>query len=272
MIAQNKIEQSCEYISNSYKEKPDTAIILGTGLNKVANSFQNQLSIPYDTIPNFKFSTAPSHEGLLIFTKTDNHNIAIMQGRLHLYEGYSSQDVVYPLFVLNNLGVKNLIITNAAGSLNRDLQTGDLALISDHINLTGRNPLIGKNNPDFGPRFPSLNNAYDKEFIKKALTISSDLKLKIKRGVYAGLMGPNMETRAECNMLKILGADLVGMSTVLEVVAANYLGIRVLGISAVTNLSNLFHNQSHQQADIERAALQSENTLIKLLKKFLKNI
>jgi len=270
MISENNIELSKKFILKHYSDKIDTVIVLGTGLSKVADIINFGSQIPYSEIPNFKFSTAPSHKGKLLLGKLQNQNIAIMQGRLHLYEGYTAQEVVYPLFVLNKLGAKKLIITNAAGSLSSDLKTGNLALISDHINLTGRNPLIGKNNENFGPRFPSMNDAYHKDFIARAKNISSKNNLNIRRGIYAGLPGPNLETEAECKMLKTMGADLVGMSTVLEVIAANYLGMKVLGVSAITNMSNLFHEQAHAQKDIEKAALKSERKLVILIKNFLK--
>ncbi len=269
MIDKNKINQSCKFISDKGGKHLDVIIVLGTGLNKVADIFKSKIKIPYSNIPNFKFSTAPSHKGNLLIGNFSNLNVAVMQGRLHLYEGYTAQDVVYPLYVLNQLGAQNLVITNAAGSLNKKLQTGNIALIKDHINLTGKNPLVGKNNSEFGTRFPSMNNAYDRELIEDAQKVSLKHKLAIETAIYAGLLGPNLETKAECNMLRKMGADLVGMSTVLEVIAANYLGMKVLGISAITNMSNLFHAQSHKQADIEKAALKAENKLVTLLKNLL---
>ncbi|MBC8313279.1 MAG: purine-nucleoside phosphorylase [Candidatus Cloacimonetes bacterium] len=266
------LPETVEFIKQNFPNDVNTAIILGTGLNEIAKNLQIEAEIPYQKIPHFRTSTAPSHRGRLLFGKMAGKNILIMQGRLHCYEGYSSLEVTYPLFALKKIGVKNLIITNAAGSLNENFNVGDLVLISDHINLTGKNPLIGENDEKFGLRFPSMNDAYHKNFIKIAKKVAKENSLDIKVGIYAGLLGPNMETRAECKMLKTVGADMIGLSTVHEVIVAVYLQMKILGISTITNMSNLFHSQIHSQKEIEKAAKSAQNKLIIFLNNFLKNL
>jgi purine-nucleoside phosphorylase len=244
---------------------PEIGLILGTGLNEIADEVEPQSIFQYKDIPNFPVSSAPSHKGRLVMGSWEGKNMAVLQGRIHCYEGYSPLEVSYPIFVLHELGVKNVIITNAAGSLNENLKPGDIVLITDHINLTGGNPLVGINDDSMGPRFPSMNNAYDKRLRQIAMDCAAGTEITLKQGIYAGLLGPNMETVAECRMLKIIGADLVGLSTVNEVIAGRYLDMPILGISIVTNFSNLFHDQIHDQLEIERIARTSQAKLKILL-------
>ncbi|MCK4339603.1 MAG: purine-nucleoside phosphorylase [Candidatus Cloacimonetes bacterium] len=266
------LPDTVDFIKKQYPKTVDTAIILGTGLNEIASSIDTELIIPYDIIPHFQTSTAPSHKGQLIFGKMAGKQIAIMQGRLHCYEGYSPIEVTYPIFTLKKLGVQNLIITNAAGSLNEDLQMGDLVIITDHINLTGKNPLIGENDTSLGPRCPSMHDPYHKQFIEIAKKIVKDNNIPAKTGVYAGLIGPNLETAAECKMLRIIGADMVGLSTVHEVIVGIYLQMKILAISIITNLSNLFHTDIHLQNNIEKIAKSSQDMLKILLENFIQQI
>ncbi|MEA2104014.1 MAG: purine-nucleoside phosphorylase [Candidatus Cloacimonadota bacterium] len=272
MELKKRLNQSVKFISEEFPAKIDTAIILGTGLNKTLSSLSPETEILYKDIPHLKTPTAPSHKGTLIIAKHKNQNVAIMRGRLHCYEGYSAQDVTYPIYLLKELGAKNLIITNAAGSLNKNFQPGSLILIQDHINLTGKNPLIGPNDARLGTRFPSMHNAYNKKYIEIIKLIAKEQKIQISEGIYAGLIGPNLETKAECRMLQRMGADMVGMSTVLEVIAGVYLNLKILGISSITNMSNLFHSNTHKQSDIEHYAKKSQENLNNLISEFLNQI
>ncbi|MGC9337661.1 MAG: purine-nucleoside phosphorylase [Candidatus Cloacimonadia bacterium] len=251
---------------------PEIGIILGTGLSEIADEIEIESIIPYSDIPHFPISTAPSHKGRLVMGSWQGKNSAVLQGRVHCYEGYSPFEVSYPIFVLHELGVKNIIITNAAGSLNENLQPGDIVLITDHINLTGGSPLVGINDDSMGPRFPSMNNAYDKNLRRITMECAQETGITPKEGVYAGLLGPSMETFAECKMLQIVGADLVGLSTINEVIVARYLDMAVLGISVVTNFSNLFHDQIHNQDEIERIAKASQAKLKLLLQHLIPKI
>ena len=208
---------------------------MGSGLGAFADEFANAVRIPYAKIPNFPQSTAVGHAGQLVVGTVEGVDVAGMQGRVHLYEGYSAQDVAFPIRVFARMGVKAVILTNAAGGIKKDFTQGRLVVISDHINLQGANPLIGPNDEQFGPRFPDMSTAYDKKFRELTLAEGRLLGINLGEGVYAALSGPSYETPAEIRYLRTIGADLVGMSTVPEVIAARHSGIRVLGISCVTN-------------------------------------
>jgi len=237
-----------------------TAIILGSGLSGLKDSFVGQ-EIPFNKIDGFPAPTVKGHSGILKISD----KVAICAGRIHYYEGHSIDDVVFPIFLLSRIGIKNLIITNAAGGINSSYKSGELVLISDHINLTGCNPLIGINDDSLGPRFPDMSECYTKELIDKALKIKPD----IKQGVYAGLKGPSYETPAEVKMLKTLGADLVGMSTVNEVIAASYLGMKVIGISCVTNLAAGISDKKLDHGEVVEAGKKAEKELTSLILKLI---
>ncbi len=234
--------------------KPVTGIILGSGLGDFADEFEG-IRVPYAEIPGFQASHVAGHKGLLVFAEVAGKPVVMMQGRYHFYEGHSMQTVTYPTKVMKKLGIKNLIVTNAAGLLHKEFIPGDLMLISDHLNLMGTNPLIGKNDDDLGPRFPDQSDIYTKDLRKTAKEIAAKLNINIKEGVYAGLTGPAYETPAEVRMLRGLGADAVGMSTVPEAIVANWCGINVLGISCLTNYAcgvidrQLSHNEVIETAD-----------------------
>ncbi|MDP8314669.1 MAG: purine-nucleoside phosphorylase [Candidatus Celaenobacter antarcticus] len=266
------ISESVNYIRNRYKAIAEIGIILGTGLNELTSIIDIQLEIPYHEIPHFKTSTAPSHKGKMLFGTFHNKNIIIMQGRLHCYEGYSALETTYPVFVMKELGIKTLIVTNAVGSLNKYMKVGDIVVINDHINLTGMNPLVGENDPNLGDRFPSLHDAYHKKYIKTIKKVYVDHEIPFNEGVYVGLLGPSLETTAECRMLKTIGGDMVGMSTVHEVIVGVYLGLKILGLSTITNLSNLFHSDTHAQTTIEKVAKKAQIKLKVLIQNFLKEI
>lgn len=250
--------------------KPEIGIILGSGLGDFVQDFE-MISIPYSEIPNFKASTVQGHHGQLVFAKIQGKNVVIMQGRYHFYEGHSMEEVVYPVKVLKKLGVKTLIITNAAGAVNENFEAADLMLISDHINFMGTNPLIGNNDDNLGTRFPDMSEVYKKDLIKIAENCAKEIGFEAKKGIYAGLTGPSYETPAEIRMLRTLGADAVGMSTVPEAIAANYCNMNVLGISCITNAAAgikqipLSHEEVIETTKIAKNRFQS--LLLKILEK-----
>ena len=232
-----KIKESTDFIENKIKDKPYVGLILGSGLGGLANRIENPIKIKYGDIPNFPVSTVEGHAGQLVIGKLGNQNVIAMQGRFHYYEGYDLEDVCFPVRVMISLGIKNLVVTNAAGGSNKEFKPGDLMIIKDHINFTGQNPLRGKNLDDLGPRFLDMSYAYNKELIKIAEESGEQLNIDLKEGVYMWLTGPTYETPAEVRLANILGADAVGMSTVPEVIVANHEGVKVLGISCITNMA-----------------------------------
>jgi purine-nucleoside phosphorylase len=264
-----KINQTAAFLKEKMNETPEIAIILGTGLGSFVDSVSDKISIPYSEIPHFPVSTAPSHVGRLVMGKISEKPVIIMQGRFHFYEGYPMQTVTFPVRVFRQMGVKLLMVTNAAGSLNESMQPGNIVLLSDHINFMGTNPLIGENLDDMGERFPSLHRTYSAEFRQIVKDIALQKKIKICEGTYLAVSGPSLETRAECLMFQKLGADVVGMSTVPEVIVATHCGMQVIGFSIVTNLSNIFHAEAHSQAEIQANAQKAKHDLLYLLEQFL---
>ena len=224
-----------EYLIQKGIADPEIGIVLGTGLGQLLNYVEIEQTIPYSEIPGFCTSTVEFHKGNLIFGKIGSKNVLIMQGRFHFYEGYSMEEIVFPVRVMKLLGVKYLLLSNAAGGINTDFKKGDLILIDDHINLQTGNPLTGKNFDELGDRFPDMSEPYDSYLNEQLLKKAKELNLNLKKGVYASVNGPNLETRAEYRYLKVIGADLVGMSTVPEVIAANHLKLPCAAISVVTD-------------------------------------
>ena len=222
---------------NNYRGQPKIAIILGSGLGPLTSQVQIDVQIPYKSIPHFPISTAPGHIGRLIFGKLEGKDVILMDGRFHFYEGYDGQDIAIVLRTLKVLGINYLIQTNAAGGINKAFKPGDFMLITDHINLSGTNPLIGKNNSDFGPRFPDMSEAYDKKLQEYARSAAKELDIDLKEGVYIWFMGPSYETPAEIRMARLLGADAIGMSTVPETILAVHAGLKVLALSVISNLA-----------------------------------
>ena len=267
-----KINKATEFLKSRINFSPKLGIILGTGLNSIAEMVQNPIIIPYEDIPGIAVSTAPSHIGQLIAGEINSLKVIIMQGRLHYYEGYSMAEITSPIRILKNLGITHLLITNAVGSLNKNFLLGDLVLITDHMNFMGSNPLIGKSYEEFGEHFPSMHEPYNLELIKLAQKIAKENKFEIKTGIYAAMSGPSLETNAECKMLRTLGADLVGMSTVPEVIVGIQCELKILGISVVTNLSNLFHSEPHDQQDIQNIAAKAGKKLEILILNLIKKI
>lgn len=230
-----RADEAARFIEEETALQPRIALILGSGLGAFADEFSGSTSIPYSKIPHFPRSTAIGHAGRLVTGKVGGVDVVGMQGRVHLYEGYSAKQVAFPVRVFARMGVKALILTNAAGGIRGEFTQGRLVAITDHINLQGGNPLSGENEEKFGPRFPDMTMAYDREFRAIAIARAKHLGIDLGEGVYAALAGPSYETPAEIRFLKTIGADLVGMSTVPEVIAARHSGLRILGISCVTN-------------------------------------
>jgi len=216
---------------------PQIGLILGSGLGALADEITDPVYLPYETIPNFPVSTVEGHTGRLVIGNLAGVPVLTMQGRFHFYEGYNMKKITFPVRVMQGLGITKLIVTNAAGGINLDFEQGTIMLIKDHINLMGTNPLIGKNLDEFGPRFPDMSYAYDPEFLFLAENVAHNLNIKVRKGVYAGVIGPSYETPAEIRFLRTIGADAVGMSTVPEVIVANHGGMSVLGISCITNMA-----------------------------------
>ena len=248
-----KIKETASYIKERMHTNPETAIILGTGLGSLAGEITEKYEISYQEIPNFPVSTVEGHSGKLIFGKLGNRDIMAMQGRFHFYEGYSMKEVTFPVRVMYELGIRVLCVSNAAGGMNPDFRIGDIMLIRDHINFFPEHPLHGPNFPT-GPRFPDMSQAYDCELLALAHQVAQEKGIRVVEGVYLGTQGPTFETPSEYKMFHILGADAVGMSTVPEVIVARHCGIRVLGISIITDLGveNKIVEVTHE--DVQKAA------------------
>lgn len=268
----DRAEAAAKFIQKQTSLRPKIALVLGSGLGTFADEFSAAAKIPYAKIPHFPRSTAIGHAGNLVLGKVDGVAVAGMQGRVHLYEGYSISEVVFPIRVFSRLGVKAVILTNAAGGINREFVQGRLVLIKDHINLQGVNPLVGPNDERFGLRFPDLTTAYDLSFRKMTAEAGAPLGIQMPEGVYAALLGPSYETPAEIRYLRSIGADLVGMSTVPEVIAARHCGIRVLGISCVTNAAAGILDQPLNHIEVLETAERVKGQFIALLKAVIPKI
>ncbi len=232
-----KIIETAAAIRRRHAQRLSLGLILGSGLGSYVDALQGKTVIPFEELPHFPRPTSPGHSGNLVLGEAEGIPVAALQGRIHFYEGYTMAEVAYPARVLGSLGIRQLIVTNAAGGINLDFQPGDLMLITDHINLMGTNPLIGENVDELGVRFPDMSEAYDGAMRDTALRIAADRNIALRQGVYVALSGPSYETPAEIRMFRSLGADAVGMSTVPEVLVANHMGIKVLGISCITNMA-----------------------------------
>jgi purine-nucleoside phosphorylase len=271
---QNELNESSIYIKSLMgkhinEEHESVAVILGSGLGHFAETLNNPLIINYKNIPHFKHSTVEGHAGNLVIGKWNKKNIFCMQGRIHFYEGHSINEVIYPIRTLKQLGVSKIILTNAAGAINQNFKVGDFVLINDHINLTGQNPLIGPNFDFLGPRFPDMSEGYDQKLIELAQKALLKIKRRSLTGVYAGLSGPCYETPAEIRMLRTLGADMVGMSTVNEVIAARHMGISCLAISCMTNMAAGILKQKLSHDEVKEIADQNKNDFISLIHEVL---
>ena len=260
-----QVNQSAQYILAQTQLRPGIAIILGSGLGALVEAMEERVVIPYADIPNFPQSTVEGHAGNLVIGRIGSETVAAMQGRFHYYEGFDMRQVAYPVYVMKLLGVERLIVTNACGGINRSFTPGDLMLIEDHINLLGRNSLIGPNGERFGPRFPDMSEAYALPLRQRALAAADKLGITLQRGVYALFSGPCFETAAEIRAYAALGADAVGMSTVPETIAANHLGMRVLGLSCITNMATGIAEKKHEHAEVLRVANESSAKLCALV-------
>lgn len=259
------INETVSYIKEKIGSfKPEIGIILGSGLGDFANDFAAK-KVPYSKIPGFENSTVVGHKGQLVFCEVEGKNAVIMQGRFHFYEGYHISRIVYPIKVMKKLGVNTLIITNAAGSVNKKYNSGELMLIKDHMNLMGVNPLIGENDSTLGDRFPDMSEVYKKDLIKLAEKKANELNIVLNKGVYAAMSGPSYETPAEINMLRKMGADAVGMSTVPEALVANYCGMDVLGISCITNSAAGVHPSRLSHVEVVENANKAKGDFKNLL-------
>jgi purine-nucleoside phosphorylase len=267
-----RAKEAAQFILSQTKLRPKIALVLGSGLGAFADEFTGAVKLPYQTIPHFPLSTAIGHAGKLVIGKVGDTPVAAMQGRVHLYEGYSVYQVVFPVRVFARMGVQAVILTNAAGGIQRELTEGRLVLISDHINLQGANPLTGPNDERCGLRFPDMTTAYDKKFRAIAAAEAARAGTTVPEGVYAALAGPSYETPAEIRYLRTIGADLVGMSTVPEVIAARHSGIRVLGISCVTNAAAGVVDRPLVHTEVLEVAERVKGQFIALLKAVIPRI
>ena len=261
-----RAETAAKFLRKKTKLRPKIALVLGSGLGAFADEFEQATRIPYSNIPHFPRSTAIGHAGQLVIGAMEGVEVAGMQGRVHLYEGYSAQEVAFPIRVFARMGVKAVILTNAAGGIRKEFTQGRLVVISDHINLQGVSPLSGPNEESFGPRFPDMSVAYDRKFRELALAEGRLLNVNMDEGVYAAVAGPSYETPAEVRYLRSIGADLVGMSTVPEVIAARHSGLRVLGISCVTNAAAGVLDQPLDHKDVLETTERVKGEFIGLLR------
>lgn len=255
------IMESAEYIKSQTVQQPEIGIILGSGLGSLVDIMKEKDVIAYSDIPNFPQTHVEGHAGNLVIGKIGDRTVAAMQGRFHYYEGYSMKEVTYPIYVMKQLGVKYLIVTNACGGINPSFVPGDLMLITDYINFLGTNSLFGQNDDRLGTRFPDMSEAYSKELLAKAEKIGSELGINYKQGVYAIFSGPCYETAAEIRAYKTLGADAIGMSTVPETIAANYLGMKVLGIACITNMATGISKTKHSHEAVVKTANEASEKL-----------
>jgi purine-nucleoside phosphorylase len=267
-----EILEAKNYILSKTKEVPDIGIILGSGLGSLADEIENSVIIPYEDIPFFSKSDAIGHANELVIGQLEGKTVAAMKGRYHFYEGYSLDEVTFPVRVMKALGVENLVITNACGAVNTDFNPGELMLITDHLNLVGINPLIGKNNEKLGTRFPDASEVYNKELRNVALQVAKEQQITLREGVYGWWSGPVYETPAEIRMIRILGADAVGMSTVPEAIVAIHSGLKVLGISCLTNMACGILDEPLSHEDVIEVAAKSRSTFVHLIKNVLKEI
>jgi purine-nucleoside phosphorylase len=267
-----RAERAAKFIRSKTKLRPKVALVLGSGLGAFADEFTGATKIPYEKIPGFPQSTIEGHAGCLVVGMVGNVPVAAMQGRVHFYEGYSARQVVFPMRVFGRLGIRSAILTNAAGAINLDFNQGALVVIGDHINFQGSNPLMGPNDARFGSRFPDMSQAYWKPYREIAHGEANKLDIAIHEGVYAALSGPSFETPAEIRFFKTIGADMVGMSTVPEVIVANHMGIRVLGISCVTNMAAGILDQPINHAEVLETGERVRTEFVALLRAIIPRI
>lgn len=265
-----KIQETADFISAKVGEMPKIAIILGTGLGDLVSHIDVKCVIPYEEIPNFPVSTVEGHSGKLIFGNLGDVYVMAMQGRFHYYEGYDMKQVTFPVRVMKALGVETLFVSNAAGGMNKEFRVGDVMVITDHINLFPENPLRGKNYSELGPRFPAMTEAYDTKLIACADEIARRDNVRLMHGVYVGTPGPTFETPAEYEYFRIIGGDAVGMSTVPEVIVANHAGMKVFGVSVITDLGGKDVKEVPTHEEVQKAAVKAQPVMTELIKQLVK--
>ncbi len=263
------IQQAKQYIEERTALRPSMAVVLGSGLGGFADELSDRAELPYGEIPGWPVSTAIGHAGKLVIGTLDGMPLAVMAGRAHLYEGNTPAQVTHGVRVLRSIGIRGLVLTNAAGGINLALERGGLVLISDHLNLMGANPLVGANDETWGPRFPDMSDAYSREFRDIAKSVAADLAIPLTEGVYAAVLGPSYETPAEIRMLRAVGADVVGMSTVPEVIAANHMSMKALGISCVTNMAAGILPQKITAEEVIETGAMVRETLVRFMRALL---
>ncbi|HLQ70603.1 MAG TPA: purine-nucleoside phosphorylase [Bacillota bacterium] len=261
----SKYSEAKHVIQTYTSVKPEIGLILGSGLGVMADDIENPTIIPYEDIPHFPSSTVAGHKGCLVIGTLHNKNVVAMQGRFHYYEGYTMDQVTFPVRVMKELGIHSLIITNAAGGINHTFSPGDLMIIDDHLNLMGDNPLIGPNEAEFGVRFPDMSRVYDKVYMDIAQRCAKELNINLRSGVYVGNTGPTYETPAEIQMLRTLGGDAVGMSTVPEAIVAAHANLRILGISCISNMASGILDQPLSHDEVIETTKHVEKSFIKLI-------
>jgi purine-nucleoside phosphorylase len=269
MTEKQQFEEALAFIRRLHPEQPEIGIVLGTGLGGLVNEIAIEKEIAYNFIPHFPISTVESHFGKLIIGKLGGKRVIAMQGRFHYYEGYSMRQIIFPIRILKMLGIHTLLLSNAAGAMNPDYKKGDLMIIDDHIGLQGDNPLIGLHEDSFGPRFPDMSRPYHPDLILKAEEIGKQEGVPIKKGVYVAVSGPQLETRAEYRFLRLIGADVVGMSTVPEVIVANQMGLKTFAISVITDECNPDNLKPVDISEIIATAQEAEPKLTRILSRLI---
>jgi len=264
-----KIKESSNFIHKETGFNADAGIILGTGLGGLVNEIEIVQTLKYADIPNFPVSTVQGHKGQLIFGKLGGRNIMAMQGRFHYYEGYNMKDVTFPVRVMNDLGIKMLFVSNASGGLNPNFKVGDLMMITDHINMFGDNPLMGPNLSELGTRFPDMSQAYDLHLRTRAIKIALENNIDLKEGVYVGVSGPTFETPAEYKMFRVLGGDAIGMSTVPEVIVARHMGMKVFGISIITDSGVPGEIKEISHEEVQKVAMKAEPKMSLIIRELI---
>lgn len=264
-----KVQETVNYINKVNTFNPEYGIILGSGLGSLIGDIEIEFTLPYSAIPNFPVSTVQGHKGALVFGTIGDKKVVAMQGRFHFYEGYSMKEVTFPVRVLRYLGVKKLIVSNASGGVNPSYRIGEIVIIKDHINFTPEHPLRGENDERFGPRFVNMSEPYSRKMIVKAKELAAQLNIEVKDGIYLGLQGPSFETLAEYKMVKILGADCVGMSTVSEVIVARHMDLETFGISVITDIGDEDNIDTISHDEVLEAAQKAEPNVRKLIKELI---
>ena len=264
-----ELKETAKFLKKQYKETPSVGIVLGSGLGNFVSEIEVEKEVAYEDIPHFPVSTVQGHKGKLLFGKLSGKTVVAMAGRFHYYEGYTAQDVVFPIQVMKLLGVETLLLSNAAGGVNPSFKVGDIMIIKDHVSFFTPNPLIGKNSIEFGPRFPDMSEPYKKHLIQKAKAIAVAHNFDLKEGVYLAVTGPTFETRAEYKLIHILGADVVGMSTVQESIVANHMGMEVFAISVVTDVGIREEENIITHEEVLEAAKQAEPKMATIFKELV---